>query len=130
MSLLSALKGFGGWVAKVWTKVVNEAPAIEHVADTVFSYVVPALQIVLGALDPEALAIAGPIIKEIQKDVTVVSGIVFDFGASPTAANMVAAIEKDLSGLLEAGHIKDANLQAKIQLIVNTVGSLASALKG
>ncbi len=49
MSLISALKGFGGWVAKEWTKLFAAAPAIEHVADTVFMYVVPALQIILGA---------------------------------------------------------------------------------
>lgn len=130
MSLISALKGFGGWVAKEWQKIFNEAPAIEHVADTVFAYVVPALQIILGAVAPEDAVIVGPILNEIQKAVTVVSGLIFDFGATPTAASMVAAIEKDLNDLLAAGHIKDAALVAKIQLIVKTIGSLATALKG
>ena len=130
MSLISALKGFGGWVAKEWTKLFAAAPAIEHIADTVFMYVVPALQIILGAVAPEDAVIVAPILKEIQKSVTVVSGLIFDFGASPTTANMVAAIEKDLTDLLAAGHIKDAALVSKIQLIVNTIGSLATALKG
>lgn len=130
MSFLSELKGFGGWVAKVWTKVFNSTPQIEHVADVVFSYVVPALQIVLSAVDPPAAVIVGPIIKEIQKDVTVVSGLIYDFGATPTAASMVAAIEKDLNDMLEAGHISNADLVAKIQLITKTVGTLATSLKG
>ena len=128
MSLLSALKGFGGWVAAEWTKIFNAAPAIEKVADAVFSYVVPALQIILSALAPEDAVIVGPILAEIQKSVTVVSGLIFDFGANPTTSNMVSAIEKDLTGLLAAGHIKDPALVAKVQLVVNTVGSLATAL--
>lgn len=128
MSFLDKLKGFGGWVAKEWTKVFNAAPQIEHIADTVFKYVVPALQIILTALAPEDAAIVAPIFTEIQKDVSVASGIIFDFGATPTAASLVSAIEKDLTDLLAAGHIKDAALVAKVQLVVNTVGSLASAL--
>jgi hypothetical protein len=129
MSFLSALKGFGGWVAKEWTKVFNAAPTIEAVADTVFKYVVPALQIILAAVAPEDAAIVAPIITEVQKDVSVVSGLIFDFGANPTAASMVAAIETDLTDLLTAGHIKDTALTAKLQLVINTVGSLATALK-
>ena len=129
MSFLSALKGFGGWVAKEWTKVFAAAPTIEAVADTVFKYVVPALQIILSAVAPEDAVILTPIFTEIQKDVSVASGLIFDFGATPTAAGMVAAIEKDLTDLLAAGHIKDAALVAKVQIVINTIGSLATALK-
>ena len=128
MSFLTALKGFGGWVAKEWTKVFNAAPKIEQIADTVFKYVVPALQIILTGLAPEDAAIVAPILQEVQKDVSVASGIIFDFGATPTAQGLVAAIEKDLNDLLAAGHIKDQALVAKVQLVVNTVGSLATAL--
>jgi len=128
MSILDKLKGFGGWVAKEWAKVYSAAPKIEQVADTVFKYVVPALQIILTSLAPEDAAVVGPIFAEIQKDVSVASGIIFDFGATPTAGSLVSAIEKDLTDLLAAGHIKDQALVAKVQLVVNTVGSLASAL--
>lgn len=130
MSFLDTLKGFGGWVAKTWQKIFATAPTIEHVADTVFAYVVPALQIVLGMVAPEEVAVVTPIITEIQKSVSVVSGLIYDFGASPTAANMVSVIEKDLADLLAAGHIKDQALVAKIEGIVNTVGSLATSLSG
>ena len=130
MSFLTTLKGFGGWVAKEFQKVFNALPTIEHVADTTFKYVVPALQIVLSTVAPEEAAVVAPILKEIQQDVTVVSGLIYDFGSSPTAASMVSAIETKLSDLLAAGHIKDAGLVAKVQLIINTVGSLATALKG
>ena len=79
---------------------------------------------------PEEVAVVAPILTEIQKSVTVVSGLIFDFGANPTTVSMVQAIEKDLADLLAAGHIKDAALVAKIEGIVKTVGTLATALLG
>jgi hypothetical protein len=128
MSFMDTLKGFGGWVAKSWQKIFNAAPAIEHVADTVFAYVVPALTIILGMVAPEEAVVVTPIINEIQKAVAVVSGLIFDFGANPTTVNMVQAIEKDLADLLAAGHIKDAGLVAKIEGVVKTISTLATAL--
>ena len=129
MSFLSALKGFGGWVAKEFTKVFNAAPTVEKVADTVLAYAAPALQIILGALDPPAAAIAGPIIAEVQKDLHVASGLIFDFGATPTATSILGAVTKDLQGLLDAGHIKDTALQGKVTLVIQTVESLVQSLE-
>jgi hypothetical protein len=128
MSFLTVLKGFGGWFARTWQKVVGEAPAIEKVADAVLGYSVPAIQIILGVLAPEEAPIVVPILTEVQKDLHIASGLIFDFGATPTASSMISAIEKDLTDLLSAGHIKDTALVAKIQLIVNTIGSLGTAL--
>jgi hypothetical protein len=128
MSFLTALKGFGGWVAKELAKVFAAAPKIEQVADTVLSYVAPALQIILGALDPPAAAIVAPIIAEIQKDLHVASGLIYDFGANPQAAAIIQSVEGNLQGLLDAGHVKDPALQGQVTLIINTVGSLATAL--
>lgn len=88
----------------------------------------PALNIILGMVAPEEAVIVGPIIAEIQKSLTVVSGLIFDFGANPTTIGMVQAIEKDLADLLAAGHIKDAGLIAKIEGVVKTIGSLVTAL--
>ena len=130
MSFLSELKGFGGWVAKEWQKIFGGTKTLVQIADAVFAYVVPALNIILGMVAPEEAVIVAPILAEIQKSVTVVSGLIFDFGANPTTVSMVQAIEKDLGDLLAAGHIKDAALIAKIQGIVQTIGTLATALLG
>jgi hypothetical protein len=86
------------------------------------------LQIILGALDLPAAAIVGPIIAEIQKDLHVASGLIFDFGASPQAATILQSVEANLQGLLDAGHIKDVALQGKITMVINTIGSLATSL--
>jgi hypothetical protein len=129
MSFLTALKGFGSWVAKEYAKVFAAVPKIEQVADVVLSYAAPALQIILGALDPPAALIVGPIIAEVQKDLHVASGLIFDFGANPQASSMIQAVESNLQGLLDAGHIKDTVLQGKVTLIIKSVSSLASALE-
>ena len=130
MSFIDELNGFGGWVAKEWQKIFGGTKTIVDIADAVFAYVVPALNIILGMVNPAEAAVVAPILAEIQKSVTVVSGLIFDFGANPTTVSMVQAIEKDLADLLAAGHIKDAALVAKIEGIVKTIGSLATALLG
>ena len=129
MSFLTVLKGFGGWFAKSWQKLFNAAPTIEHVADTVITYAAPALQIILGAVGagPEA-AVVQAVITEIQKDLHVASGLIYDFGANPNASSILSAAVKDLQGLLDAGHIKDQALQGKVTLVINTVSSLVSSL--
>lgn len=129
MSFLTALKGFGGWFTKQWQKLYNAAPQVEHVVDVVISYAAPALQIILGALDPPAAVIVGPIITEIQKDLHVASALVFDFGANPNAVSILQGVTSELQGLLDAGHIKDAALQGKVTLVSNTINSLVQALE-
>ena len=130
MSFLDTLKGFGGWMAKEWAKIYKTAPKIEQIADAVLSYSVPALQIVLGMVAPEELPIVLPIVAEIQKDLHVASGLIYDFGAQPETASIVNSIEQNLNDLLTAGHIKDAALIAKVQGVTKTVGTLATALSG
>ena len=130
MSFIDELNGFGGWVAKEWAKIFGGTKTLVQIADAVFAYVVPALNIILGMVAPEEAVIVAPILAEVQKSVTVVSGLIFDFGANPTTVSMVQAIEKDLGDLLAAGHIKDAALVAKIEGVAKTIGSLATALLG
>lgn len=123
-----ALNTFGAWVEKEWTKLFNAAPPLLQLADTILSYTLPSLQIVLAALDPAAATMVGPIFAEIQKDLTVVSGLIHDFGATPNAVSILTTIENDLSNVLQAGHIKDAKLAARLTAIINGIGSLAIAL--
>lgn len=128
MSLLSGLKGFGKWVAQEFTKVFNAAPKVEQIADTVLKYVAPAIQIVLGLLDPPAAAVVGPIIAEIQSDIHVASGLIYDFGANPTATSILSGVVDKLNDILTAGHIKDTALVSKVQGIVTTISTLVESL--
>jgi hypothetical protein len=128
MGFLSVLKGFGSWVAKELGKLAKAAPQIEKIADITLAYVGPALTVILAACDPPAAAVVGPIFAEIQKDLHVASGLIYDFGSNPTAASIVSGVEAQLSDILAAGHIKDPALVQKIQMLATTIGSLATAL--
>ena len=122
-------KTFVGYIAKEYALLYGKEPQIEQVVDTAIDYVTPALVIVLdaageGALAPEVVAV----INEAQSDLKVVGALIYDFGPTPNAAKIAAAVQANLAGIETAGHFKDAATQAKFSLIVRAVGVLATAL--
>ena len=126
---MSVFSSFTSWCKTEWTKIFNAAPKIELLADTVLKYAVPAISIIVGA---EAGAPAGAMVAQIgaeaQKDLTAVSGLIYDFGATPTAAAMVSGVQSNLNDLLSAGHITNANSVANVTKVVNTLGDLAAQI--
>lgn len=133
MSLLDKFKGyehtFTAWVTKELQKLRNAEPKIEEIADTVMQYAIPAIQIIVGAeAGQPAAALVGQIGVEAQKTLHALGGLIYDFGATPTAASIVSSVQSNLSGLLEAGHIKNPDNVANVNKVVNTLGALANAL--
>ncbi len=124
-----ANKTFIGWIVKEYAALYKNEPTIEQIVDTTINYAEPALIIILDAVGGAAVAPeVAAVITEAQADLKVVSALIYDFGATPTAASIAAAVKSNLSGLITAGHFKDAVTQAKFTLIVNTVGTLATAI--
>ena len=120
---------FTSWCKMEWTKVFNAAPKVEAIADTVLKYAVPAISIIVGAeAGQPAGALVAQIGAEAQKDLTAVSGLVYDFGATPTAASMVTGVQNNLQGLLTAGHITNVASVANVTKVVSTLNDLASHL--
>jgi hypothetical protein len=124
-----AAKTFVGYIAKQYAAIYGKEPEIEQVVDASINYIVPALVIVMdaagqGALAPEIVAV----INEAQSDLKVVGALIYDFGPSPSATKIAAAVAAKLAGIETAGHFKDAATQAKFALIVRAVGVLATAL--
>lgn len=118
-----------GWMVKEYSLLYKVEPSIEKIVDTTIDYAEPALVILLDAAGgaaavPEVTAI----ISEAQSDLKVVSALIYDFGATPTAAGIVKGVQDNLQNLETAGHIKDSVTSAKLQLIVKTVGVLAAAI--
>lgn len=126
---MSVFGNFKVWLESEWTKVFNEAPKIEQTVDTVLKYAVPAISIIVGA---EAGAPAGNLVAaigaEAQKDLLAVSGLVTDFGATPTASSIVSGVQANLNGLLTAGHITNTTSVSNVTKVVNTLGALATSL--
>ena len=129
MSFLTALHTFGAWAEKELAALVSKAPAIEQVAASVLKYAGPALQTVVTAeAGGAAGAVVGKVVADAQAGLVAASGLIYDFGASPTVASVVSSVESNLSALLSAGHITNSTSVATVTKITTELGSLATAL--
>jgi hypothetical protein len=129
MSFLTAIHTFGAWAEKELAALVGKAPAIEQVAASVLKYAGPALQTVVTAeAGAPAGAIVGKAVADAQAGLTAASGLIYDFGATPTVASVVSSVQQNLSALLTAGHITNSNSVATVTKVTTELGSLATAL--
>lgn len=133
MSVISVIEGdaktFGSWAEKELEKVFKTAPAIAAVTDTVIDYLGPVLEdIVTAEYGGPAGALVTEVVNEVQQDLIVVGGLVYDLGASPTVAGKVAAMQTDLNGLLAAGHIKNPATVKLVGLALRELGGLVTKL--
>lgn len=127
--IANAEHSFAAWAEKEWTAVYNEAPKLEQVADTVLKYAAGALQIAasIEAGNP-AIAAISSVLATAQGGITAVSGLIADFGASPTAAGILSAVSSDLSTLLAAAHVTNATSVSAITKVVSETNVLAAAV--
>ncbi|HEX5426667.1 MAG TPA: hypothetical protein VFW94_24355 [Candidatus Acidoferrales bacterium] len=120
---------FTTWAATEWSKIYNEAPKVEHAADTALKYAIPAAGIIVQALGnaPEAQKAVG-ILTEAQRDMQAASGLIYDFGANPSAGSILSGVQSNLASLLEDAHVKNTNTTGKITNIINAIAPIAEAL--
>lgn len=120
---------FAAWCEKEWAVVYAEAPKVEQVADTVLKYAVGALQIasVVEAKNPE-IANINKVITTAQNGITAASGLIADFGATPTAASILSGVSSNLTGLLSAAKVVDPKSVSAVTKVVNEVDTVAAAL--
>ena len=129
MSLFTTLHTFGAWCEKELTILVGKAPAIEQVAASVLKYAGPALQTVVSLeAGAPAGAIVGKVIGDAQAGLTAASGLIYDFGATPSTASVVASVQTNLASLLAAGHVSNSNSVAIVQKVVDELAGLVTAL--
>ena len=129
MSLISALHTFASWAEGELAKLVKDEPKIEHVADTVLTYVGGAASIIAGIEGGTAASTAvSGVLTGIRTGVTALSGLITDFGPTPTAATLAASIAANANSLLTAGHVTNpVSLKAANGIITN-LNALAQAL--
>ena len=122
-------KTFVSFLAKEYAAFYRSEPTLIQVVDTTVSYAEDGLAIVLplagvGTLD-------GPIdavVQEAVTDLNRASALVYDFGPSPNAASIFAAVQSNLAGLETAGHITNPVTIAKVKLIINAIGTIAQLI--
>lgn len=118
-----------GWLVKEYAAFYKHEPAIDSIVDSTVQYVEIGLPIVLDVTGGAALepAIEG-VLNEVVSDLKVVSATIYDFGPSPTAASILSGVQENLASLETAGHVKDPAKLAKLKLIINAVGALATVI--
>ena len=122
-------KTFVSFLVKEYAEFYKNEPTLIQTVDTTVSYVEDGLTIVLPLAGEGALA--GPIdtiVEEAVTDLNRASALVYDFGPSPTAASIFAAVQTNLSTLETAGHITNPATIAKVKLIINAIGTVAQLI--
>ena len=128
-NIASAAHTFAAWAEKEWTTIYKEAPKIESVLAATLKYAGPALQTVVSAeIGNPAVAIVGKVLADAQAGLVAASGLVYDFGATPTVSGVLSTVTSNLSGLLAAGHITNATSAATVTRVVNEINTVAAVV--
>lgn len=129
MSFMTALHTFGNWAEKELEKIVGEAPKIEQIADTTLTYVGGAAGVIAGLEGgPAASAAVAKFTSLVQTGIIALSGLITDFGATPTAASMAASLATNANALLAAAEVKNPNSVKAGAAIITSLTNLATAL--
>ena len=123
-------KTFVSFLVKEYAEFYKSEPTLIQTIDTTVSYTEDGLAIVLP-LVPGAGTLVGPIdaiVEEAVTDLNRASALVYDFGPSPTAASIFAAVQANLAALETAGHITNPATIAKLKLIINAIGTVAQLI--
>jgi hypothetical protein len=133
MSVLDTLKSFEhtftGWVAKAYAAFHKAEPTIVAVSDKALPYIKAATSIAVGFEFGGAAAEAAVKIEdEIHNSADVLMGVIYDFGATPKALDILNGIKASLGSLLALGHIKSASATDAVTKAVNSADALAQLI--
>lgn len=127
--IVNAEHTFAAWCEKEWTALYNEAPKLEQIADTTLKYASGALQIAASVeVNNPAIADISKVLTTAQGGITAASGLIADFGATPTVAGILSGVSSNLSALLSAAHVTNAKSVAAVTKVVNETNTLVTAL--
>jgi hypothetical protein len=122
-------KSFVSFLVKAYSVFYKNEPTLIQVVDTTVSYAEDGLAIVLPLAGAGTLA--GPIdaiVEEAVSDLNRASALVYDFGPSPNAASIFAAVQTNLATLETDAHITNPATIAKVKLIINAIGTVAQLI--
>jgi hypothetical protein len=128
-SIVNAEHSFCSWAEKELLKLEGAAPTIERIADTVLTYVGPALQTVVSLEAGSAAgAVVAKVIATVQSDITAASGLITDFGASPSVSSILKAVTSNLGTLLTDAGVKDAKSVNAVNKVITELNVLEAAI--
>jgi len=113
------------WFTKVeneFKKLFSKVPTWQQTASGAITITAPLLEELIAQTAGESTAAeVTSVINEVQTDLATVSALIKGTGSTATLSGVLESIKTNLSGLLTAGHIKDAATLTKVTGIVNTV---------
>lgn len=128
-AITSAAHTFAAWAEKALLAVTAEAPKVELVAAAILKYAGPALQTVVTVeAGGPAGAIVGKVIADAQAGLIAASGLIYDFGATPSIGSVLSSITTNLQSLLSASHITNQTSINTVTKVVTELESLILAL--
>ena len=136
MSVSSVLKDISNvehstaaWFEKEWAVLHKELPTIVQLTDKILPYVKLLLQTVITAeFGAAAGAETAKVLTVAQSDIDVANALVYDTGATPTAASAISAVQSNLSAVLAATGVKNSQSVATVTKAVSELGTLATAI--
>lgn len=135
--ILNALKGaekgaektFVAWAAKVYTVFHNTEPGLVALSDKALPYIKGATTIALQLEGASGLAPAVLKIEdEVHNSADVLMGLIYDFGATPKAMDILGGIKANLQSLLTLGHIKSPKAVDAVTKAVDNANALGLLL--
>lgn len=128
-SIAKAEHTFVGWAEKELAVLYVEAPKIETIVAAGLKYAGPALQIVATTeAGPVAGAEVGAVLADAQAGLIAASGLVYDFGATPTVGSVINSVATNLKPLLAASKISNPKNVAIVTSVVDNLDSLTTAI--
>jgi len=133
MSFITRIEGevktFAAWAEKELGKLSTEAPTIATTVDTIVQYVGGAVSVLAGIEGGPAASVAvTAVVNTVKSGVTALSGLVTDFGATPTAASIASSLATNASELLAAAKVTNPKSVSAATAIVSNLNALATAL--
>ncbi len=128
-SIANAEHTFAAWAEKELGKLSAEAPALTKTVDTIVQYVGGVASILAGIEGgPAASAAVTSAVSAVQTGVTAISGLVADFGATPTAASIAGSLAANATELLAAAKVTNPKSVSAATAIVTNLNALTAAL--
>ena len=126
-TLFSSIKGF-------FTRLYNSTPKWSEEVSTGIKLAAPLTNSIVVLLAPEEAPLVQGVVSEVQSDLAVAAQLVSQSHGSDTVPagvnTALDSVKNNLSGLLTAGHIKNADTLAKVTAVVNTIIGEVEAIIG
>ena len=134
MSFWGSVKTFFEKFEQKFVALFKKAPSFEQKAAAVVAYVAPAVQMILGLVDPPLAAILAPIFAVVEKDLAIVETVTTSLVVAPgtsaivTVENALTAVKTNIAGILQLAEVKSSAKVTQIETEVSGVVGEIEAL--